>query len=174
MERGLHADDTIDGRVGDRQPGGVCGDGRSRGLPEPFPARPQLPFGDVDRHQPARADHVGDHRILGTEPVPRIQDHTPGGQRGRERRHQPPARVPGLTLRTRPLPQPQVQPARRHGQEEVRPDALVHARGGIAALPEHCGGVPHMLACPSRAPRWLKCHPTSLDGAWVPGPAVSV
>jgi hypothetical protein len=118
MERGLHTDDSIKGRIGDRQPGGVS-HGRSRGLPEALPARPQLPLGDVDRHQPARADHLGDQRILGTEPVPCIQDHTPGGQCGRERRYQPAASVSGPTLRTRPLPQAQVQPARGRGQEEV-------------------------------------------------------
>src|ERR1039457_1150701 len=62
--------------------------------------------------------------------------------------------------RSPPLPQPQVQPARRRGKEEVRPDALVNTRGGIPALSEHRGGVPRMLASPSRDPRWLKWHPT--------------
>ena len=70
MERGLHADDSIDGPIGDRQLGGVSGHGSSRGLPELLPARPELPLGDVDRHQPTRADYLGDGNLAQCEGLP--------------------------------------------------------------------------------------------------------
>jgi hypothetical protein len=80
VERCLHADDPVHGLVGDRQPDGVARHRHGPGLPEPVFARRQLPLGDVHRHQPARPGRLGDHAVLGTEPIAHIQDHPPGGQ----------------------------------------------------------------------------------------------
>ncbi len=54
MERRLHADDPVHGRVSERQPGSVACHGCGRGRPQPVPASDQLPPGDVHRHQTAR------------------------------------------------------------------------------------------------------------------------
>ena len=149
MKRCLHADDPVGSPVGDGQPRGVTCHGRGARCRQPSSPGGQLPLGDVHRHQPPRADQFRDQPILGTKPVTGIHDHAPGRKRGRQRRHEPAACGLGLILRTGPVPQPQVQPARRRREEEIRSNALVDARGGIPALPDHLGGMPHMLTRPA-------------------------
>ena len=149
MERRLHADDPVGSPIGDGQPRRVTHHWRGASCRQPSPPGGQLPLGDVHRHQPPRADQLRDQPILNTEPVTGIHDDAPGRKRGRQRRHQPTACGLGLILRTGPVPQPQVQPARRRREEEFRSNALVDARGRIPALPDHLGGMPHMLTRPA-------------------------
>jgi len=96
VERRLHADHPVDGAVGDRQPDGVADHRQGPSLPQPVPARRQLPLGDVHRYQPPGADRLGDQRVLGREPVAHVEDGSPGSQGYRERPHHPAAGGLGL------------------------------------------------------------------------------
>src|SRR5204863_634506 len=114
---------------------------------------------DVHRDQPARADALGDHWILGSEAVPDVDDDTPRGQRRRHGPDKPAAGGPGLRLRSGPLPQPQVQPARRQRDETLGSDALVDPCGRVAPLADDPRDVPQMLAGPPRGPAGPSCQP---------------
>ena len=118
---------------------------------QPLAPCPQLRLGDVDRHEPGRLRHVGDDRVLRAEAVPHVHDGAPGGQHARQPLDQPPDGAGRLLLGARPLPQAEVEPPRSRRQRELRPDALVHARGGIAPVSEdEPHGMTDVLAGPIR------------------------
>ena len=113
--------------------------GSARPPPAAGPGRRPLPFGNVHRDQPPRADHLGDQRILCGEPVADIDNHAPAGSADATVATAAAGGL-GLTLRNGPVPQTQVQPARRQCEEKPDPTLL-------------------MLACPPSDPRWPGCHP---------------
>ena len=159
MERGLHADDSIDGRLGDRQPGGVPATAAASASLRR--SRPAISCHSVMLTATSRRGRTTS-AISGSwvpSPFPASRITPPAGSAdasvvttgGKRPRPHPPNPAP-------PTGPGSASPA--PGPEELRPDALVNACGRIPALPEHRSGMPRMLACPSRDPRRLRCHPT--------------